>query len=91
MGYSTFCTHALLDKPEIQQIAERYGVSLPQLCIRYSLEHGVAPIVQSLNPTHIADNLKVDFSITNDDIDFLDKLPNLKSDKFGPSLPYEGK
>jgi Aldo/keto reductases, related to diketogulonate reductase len=91
MGYSTLSTGALIGREDIQQIADRYGVTLPQLCIRYSLQHGVTPLVKSLKPTHMAENLKVNFTISDDDMKVLDKLPNYSIGKFGPPMPYEGK
>lgn len=55
-------------------MAQKYGVSAPQLCIRYALEIGTIPLPKSANPTHIASNAQVDFSIDKADLDALKKM-----------------
>ncbi|MCD7971694.1 MAG: aldo/keto reductase [Candidatus Azobacteroides sp.] len=86
MGYSTLGTKSIVNKPSIKEIADRYQVSTAQLCIRYSLQHGAAPIVLSLNPEHMKENRQVDFCISDEDMEQLDKLPGMHSDF---RLPYE--
>jgi diketogulonate reductase-like aldo/keto reductase len=54
-------------------MAERYGVSVPQLCIRYCLQLGLLPLPKTSNAEHMRINAAVDFEIKVED---LDKLKN---------------
>ena len=39
-AYSPIAHGEILHQPEIASMAEKYGVSVPQLCIRYTLQLG---------------------------------------------------
>ncbi|MBT2245614.1 aldo/keto reductase [Sphingobium sp. BHU LFT2] len=52
-------------------MAGRYGVSVPQLCIRYCLQLGLLPLPKTLNPAHMRDNAAVDFTISDEDMALL--------------------
>lgn len=86
VGYSTLGTKSILDNQGIKEMAERYAVTPSQLCVRYSWQHGSAPIVKSLNSEHMKDNMKIDFTISDEDMKRLDEMPVEKSDD---RLPYE--
>ena len=73
-GYSPLATGKILDNPQVGGIAEKYGVSVAQLCIRYLLEKDVLPLPKSTTPSRIAENAEVDFDIDADDLAFLDEL-----------------
>ena len=40
-------------KPEIKAMADKYGVTVPQLCIRYTIQLGTASLPKTANPKHI--------------------------------------
>ena len=42
-------------------MAEKYGVSVPQLCIRYTLQLGAISLPKTGNPEHMKTNADVDF------------------------------
>jgi diketogulonate reductase-like aldo/keto reductase len=73
-GYSPLATGAILDNPEVSGIAQKYGKSVAQLCIRYLLEHDVLPLPKSTTPSRIAENADVDFAISTEDLAYLDGL-----------------
>jgi diketogulonate reductase-like aldo/keto reductase len=73
-GYSPLATGAILDNPEVGAIAQKYGTSVAQLCIRYLLEHDVLPLPKSTTPSRIVANAQVDFSISAEDLAYLDAL-----------------
>lgn len=73
-AYSPIAHGALLKDERIQKMAQKYGISAPQLCIRYALEIGTIPLPKSANPTHIASNAQVDFSIESADLEELKKM-----------------
>lgn len=73
-AYSPIAHGELLKDERIQKMAQKYGVSAPQLCIRYALEIGTIPLPKSANPAHIASNAQVDFVISEADLDTLKKM-----------------
>lgn len=73
-AYSPIAHGALLKDERIVQMAQKYGVSAPQLCIRYALEIGTLPLPKSANPAHIASNAQVDFVISEADLEALKQM-----------------
>ena len=78
-GYSPLATGKILANPEISAMAERYGKSVAQICIRYVLEKGIAPLPKSTHAERIRQNVDVDFEITNGDMAWLDGLSDLET------------
>jgi diketogulonate reductase-like aldo/keto reductase len=91
MGYSTLCTNELIGREQLQTYADKYKTTIARLCIAFSQQHGFAPIVKSVNPQHIADNLAIDFTISAEDLRTLETLPDMCSTRYGAPQPYEGK
>ncbi len=73
-AYSPIAHGELLKDERIVKMAQKYGVSAPQLCIRYALEIGTIPLPKSANPAHIASNAQVDFSIESADLEELKQM-----------------
>ncbi|WP_240722468.1 aldo/keto reductase [Poseidonocella sp. HB161398] len=67
-AYSPIAHGKILDHPGIAEMAAKYGVSVPQLCIRYVLELGLAALPKTANPAHMASNAEVDFEISAEDM-----------------------
>ena len=61
---------ALTDKPLIS-MAERYGVSVAQLCIRYCLQLGMVALPKSTQEKHIEQNSQLNFNISEADMRLL--------------------
>lgn len=76
-GYSPLATGAILDNSDIASIAERYGKSVAQVCIRYVLQKGVLPLPKSTTPSRIAENADLDFEISADDMTYLDTVADI--------------
>lgn len=74
MAYSPNATGKLIDDPTVKKIAGKYGVSVPQLSIRYDLQLGTLPLPRSTNPAHIKENAELDFVITEEDINTLNQV-----------------
>lgn len=70
-AYSPLATGKLMEHPVIMEIAEKYGVSVPALCLRYVLERGTLPIVKSTHKERMLSNLHTDFSIAKEDMEKL--------------------
>ena len=70
-AYSPIAHGAILDNPDVAAVADRYGVSVPQLCIRYTLQLGTVSLPKTANPDHMRTNAEVDFVISDPDIQTL--------------------
>jgi len=77
-AYSPVGHGELLKNKEIAEIAEKYGVSVPQLSIRYCLELGLLPLPKTANPAHMKNNAEVDFVISEEDMEFLKNVEKIK-------------
>ena len=62
-------------------MAEKYGVSVPQLCIRYTLQLGAISLPKTGNLEHMKTNADVDFEISAEDMEVLHNglVPDRKS------------
>ena len=74
MAYSPNATGNLMGDPTVKSLAEKYGVSVPQLSIRYDLQIGTLPLPRSTNPAHIKENADLDFVISDEDMATLSKV-----------------
>lgn len=62
----------------IAEMAEKYAVSVPQLCIRYTLQLGLLPLPKTANPAHMKNNADVDFVIGEEDMAILKNLKKIE-------------
>ncbi len=67
-AYSPVAHGAVLKDARLAEMAGRYGVSVAQLCIRYCLQLGLAPLPKTSNVAHMRENAAVDFTITDADM-----------------------
>ena len=65
--------HALKNKA-IAEMAEKYKVSIPQLCIKYTLQLDTISIPKASSKEHIEENAKLDFEISEEDMITLMKM-----------------
>lgn len=75
-AYSPLATGGVLDNPAIQQYADKYGVSVAQLALRFVLQNGVLPLPKAVHPAHIEANTHLDFEISADDMRVLNQMPD---------------
>ena len=54
-----------------QAIADKYGVSVAQLCIRFLIQLNIVPLPKATSEAHIRSNAEVDFDISADDMKVL--------------------
>lgn len=80
-AYSPLATGMLLSNPILNDIAKKYSVSIPKLCIRYCIEKGTLPLPKSVHKERILDNLDVDFKIKEEDIKLLDTIHDESLDR----------
>ena len=73
-AYSPIAHGEILRNPDVQAMAGKYGVSVPQLCIRYTLQLGAVSLPKTENPDHMRSNADVDFVIEEPDMTALREL-----------------
>ncbi len=74
-AYSPLGTGKIFEVPEMKDLAEKYGKSVAQICIRWSLQRGYLPLPKSVTPERIVENLKVfDFELDEDDVQMIANL-----------------
>ena len=78
-AYSPVAHGEMLKNQEIKAMAEKYGVTVPQLCIRYCLQLGTLPLPKTANPKHMRSNAAVDFVISDADMEALKKAEHIKN------------
>jgi diketogulonate reductase-like aldo/keto reductase len=76
-AFSPIAHGVLLERDDVARMARKYGVSVPQLSIRYTLQLGLLPLPKTANPAHMKDNAGVDFTISDADMEVLQGLPQL--------------
>lgn len=91
-AYSPIAHGEILNNPEISAIAQKYGVSVPQLCIKYTLQLGAISLPKTENPEHMKINADVNFEISTEDMEILKKFKHIESyGKSGVFPVYGGK
>lgn len=63
-----------LNNVVIQKMAEKYHVSVAQLCIRYDWQLNTVVLPKSINPEHMKQNSELNFKISEDDMATLENI-----------------
>lgn len=84
-AYSPIAHGEILNSKQVAAIADKYDVSVPQLCIRYTLQLGTVSLPKTANPDHMRSNAQVDFVISDED---MDALGNLDERDYGDSSAF---
>ena len=90
-AHSPIAHGELMKNQEVIKIAEKYGVSVPQLSIRYDLQLGLLPLPKTANPMHMKNNADVDFDISEEDMEFLKNMEQIKDYGNASMFPVYGK
>ncbi len=78
-AYSPIAHGAVLHNQEIAAVAERYGVTVPQLCVRYVLELGMVALPKTADPAHMKENAAADFAISAEDMELLKNVTHIEN------------
>ncbi|MET1967855.1 aldo/keto reductase [Enterococcus gallinarum] len=74
-AYSPLGTGKIFDVPEMQELSDKYGKTIAQIAIRWSLQHDFLPLPKSVTPSRIEENLAVfDFELSDEDMQRIDQL-----------------
>lgn len=77
-AYSPVAHGEALKNKAIADIAEKYGITIPQLCIRFDIQLGMIVLPKTANPEHMKVNGDVDFIISDDDMEILKHVERIK-------------
>ena len=70
-AYSPIAHGEALKNPAIAAMAQKYGVTAAQLCIRYVIQLGTVALPKTADPAHMASDAAVDFVISDADMEAL--------------------
>ena len=79
IAFEAYCPNGhgrTLSDPTVIRMAEKYGVTPAQLCVRYDYQLGTIPLPKSTNPAHIKNNAELDVVISDEDMAFLKAYKN---------------
>lgn len=81
-AYSPLGTGSIFDNPIAQELAQKYGKSIAQIALRWSLQKGFLPLPKSVTPNNIEVNLQIfDFELSAEDVARLDKVEGVSQQK----------
>ena len=68
-AYSPFGTGLIFEISEMKELADKYGKSIAQICIRWCLQRDYLPLPKSVSPVRIKENADVfDFELEASDV-----------------------
>ena len=77
-AYSPIGHGELMKNQEVKKMADKYGVSVPQLGIRYCLQLDMLPLPKTANPAHMKNNTEVNFVISDNDMHVLKNMKQIE-------------
>ncbi len=89
-AYSPITHGEILNQPQIKAMADKYGVTVPQLCIRYVLQSGLIALPETANPVHMQSNGEVDFEISPEDMETLKHFKKIENYGASSGFPVYG-
>ncbi|MFB9768298.1 aldo/keto reductase [Lactiplantibacillus modestisalitolerans] len=76
-AFSPVAHGVALKDERIKQMAAKYHVSVPQLCIRYDWQLNAVVLPKSANPDHMRANAEIDFEISAADMQTLEAIDQM--------------
>jgi len=74
-AYSPLGAGGIFDVPEMKALAGKYGKSIAQICVRWSLQRGYLPLPKSASQPRIVENADVfGFELSGDDVQLIADL-----------------
>lgn len=77
-AYSPIAHGEALKNKSIKDMADKYNVSIAQLCIKYDLQLGMVVLPKTANPEHMKSNSNLDFTISEEDMEILKNIEPIK-------------
>jgi len=85
-AYSPIAHGAILQNEEVKTIADNYGVSIAQLCLKYDIQLGMVVLPKTANPEHMKSNIELDFTISDEDMQTLKGMKKIED--YGPDKAF---
>lgn len=89
-AYSPIAHGEMLKNKAVAEMAERYGVSTPQLCIRYTLQLGMVSLPKTADPEHMKSNAQLEFVIRDEDMNTLKNIRKIENYGSASCFPVYG-
>lgn len=89
-AYSPVAHGEAMKNEKIVKMAARYGVTVPQLCIRYDIQLGLIVLPKTANPAHMKSNGELDFEISEEDMSVLKNIERIKDYGTASCFPVFG-
>jgi len=71
-AYSPLGVGKVFEVPQMKDLARKYGKSIAQIAIRWSLQRGYLPLPKSVTPARIRENTEVfDFQLDDADVELI--------------------
>ncbi len=70
---------AVFNNGEVKVIADKYGVSVAQICLRYDIQLGLVVIPKTANSDHMRINAELDFVIGDEDMETLKNVEHIRN------------
>ena len=58
-GWSPLATGKIFSVPTMQEMAQKYGKTVAQLCLRWCIQRSVIPLPKSVTPSRIVENTQI--------------------------------
>ena len=76
-AWSPLGSGKVLKNEIVQQMADKYGVSIANICIKYCIQNDILPLPKSKNEDRMKANLNIDFEISKEDMEILKNIENV--------------
>jgi diketogulonate reductase-like aldo/keto reductase len=73
-GYSIYGHGEAFKIDELKYIADKYNTDIGKICLQWALQKGVVALVKSNRKERIIDNIKIGFSLSEEDVAEIDKI-----------------
>lgn len=90
-AYSPIAHGEVLKNKDIVAMADKYKVSVAQLCIKYVIQLGLVALPKTANPEHMKSNAELDFVISNEDMAILKNINFKDYGEFSGFPVFSGK
>lgn len=72
-GFSLLTANSFV-LPHVQHIAARVKKTTTQVIFRFAMQMGIIPLTGTTNPTHMKEDLALDFNLSNEEIAFMENI-----------------
>ncbi|AQP43231.1 aldo/keto reductase [Streptococcus gallolyticus] len=90
-AYSPIAHGEALKNKDIVAMADKYNVSVAQLCIKYVIQLGLVALPKTANPEHMKSNAELDFVISDEDMAILKNIDFKDYGEFSGFPVFNGK